>query len=389
MISMSDHLAARVSAIDASTLLPLVERAIGEPVLRVRDWQITPVSGGFAAPIWRVQGHAEGQPGQTPWSMILKVPGADVGLGDPWGGVREAQVYASGFRSPVADTFRLPGCYGVVEQPLGRPWLWLEDVSHDPSPQWTMSRYADVARCLGQFNGAFLVDCPLPAWSWIGTRGHLRQLLQGLLPGRDAVAVAAYFWRQQGELAAHIIDRFVDFYAFHPSLLAVVDGLPLTLCHGDAFQRNLLVPERCDTSLQVVAIDWSQAGLSVPGADAGHLVSMAACFSHVAPEQMRELDRVVFPAYVQGLRDVGWEGDDRLVRLGYTAATSLWDGLTFVGSMAVFYRHAEERAWMSEVFGWPTSLAADILLAMLQYHLDLADEAHQLAESLNLYEVDE
>src|SRR5215203_4200981 len=109
--------------------------------------------------------------------MILKVPAEEVGLGDPWGGVREPVVYHSGFRAPVPDELTLPKCYGVVEQPVGKPWIWLEDVNHDSSPTWTESRYTDIARRLGHFNGAFLVGHPLPSWPWLGTTSQLPQLI--------------------------------------------------------------------------------------------------------------------------------------------------------------------------------------------------------------------
>jgi hypothetical protein len=234
-------------------------------------------------------------------------------------------------------------------------------------------------------NGAFLVGYPLPSWPWLGTKSHLHQLIQILLPTPDLIGEAIPFWRQQGEFANHVMDRFVDLYERHQSLLALVDRLPLTLCHGDAFQRNLLVRASTDVSSQVVAIDWSQAGLSVPGADAGHLISLGALFSHITPNQMSWLDHIIFPAYVQGLRDVGWQGDKRLIRLGYAASTVLWDGLILIGTTIVLFPHEQERAWMPEVFGWPPPMGAQYLLTMLQYHLDLADQARHLATTLNVY----
>jgi hypothetical protein len=178
------------------------------------------------------------------------------------------------------------------------------------------------------------------------------------------------------------MDRLVDVYQRHQSLLEVVDSLPLTLCHGDAFQRNLLIRETTGIA-QVVAIDWSQAGLSVPGADIGHLVSLGALFSHIKPDQMPWLDRLVFPAYIQGLHEAGWQGDERQIRLGYAASTVLWDGLILMGSVFVLFPDEEQRAWMPEVFGWPPAFGADYVVSMLEYQLDLADEARQLATTLN------
>jgi hypothetical protein len=35
------------------------------------------------------------------------------------------------------------------------------------------------------------------------------------------------------------------------------------------------------------------------------------------------LDAAIFQGYVVGLRDVGWQGEERLVRFGFTALTAL------------------------------------------------------------------
>src|SRR5262245_55411160 len=105
---MTDDLAARVAAIDAATLLPLIERALGTAVRHVGDWEFTTVAGGYGARVWRFQGHAEVEHSHATWSMILKIPSEGVGLGDPWGGIREPIIYRSGFRAPVLDGLTLP-----------------------------------------------------------------------------------------------------------------------------------------------------------------------------------------------------------------------------------------------------------------------------------------
>ena len=37
----------------------------------------------------------------------------------------------------------------------------------------------------------------------------------------------------------------------------------------------------------------------------------------------RDLDAACFAGYVTGLREAGWAGDERVVRLGFTAAAAL------------------------------------------------------------------
>jgi hypothetical protein len=41
------------------------------------------------------------------------------------------------------------------------------------------------------------------------------------------------------------------------------------------------------------------------------------------PEDLDELEDVVLAGYVEGLADAGWRGDERLVRLGYTAGIAM------------------------------------------------------------------
>ena len=40
---------------------------------------------------------------------------------------------------------------------------------------------------------------------------------------------------------------------------------------------------------------------------------------------------------------------------------------------------------MLEVLEWPPAMAAEYVLTMLRYHLDLTDEARQLAATLNMH----
>ena len=50
-------------------------------------------------------------------------------------------------------------------------------------------------------------------------------------------------------------------------------------------------------------------------------------FLEVAASQAQELDEAVFSGYIDGLRDAGWRGDERLARLGCTVNSTILNGL--------------------------------------------------------------
>jgi hypothetical protein len=108
-------------------------------------------------------------------------------------------------------------------------------------------------------------------------------------------------------------DRFIDGLA----------RLPETLCHHDAARSNLAVREGGDSTPDVVAVDWESVGPGPLGADIATLVSGSVRKGDFPAGDVAALDETVFAAYVDGLRDVGWDGDSRVVRLGYVMSLAL------------------------------------------------------------------
>src|SRR5439155_4390297 len=93
---------------------------------------------------------------------------------------------------------------------------------------------------------------------------------------------------------------------------------PQTFCHRDAFRRNLFARRT-----QTVAVDWAYSGIGAVGEEIAPLVWGSLGFRDVPIEQAQELEALVFNSYLDGLRDAGWNGDARLVRFGYAAASVL------------------------------------------------------------------
>jgi hypothetical protein len=63
----------------------------------------------------------------------------------------------------------------LSEDDDGTTWLWIEDVKDRFSGVWPLAQYEVAARHLGQFNGSYVVDRPVPTYAWLDTEwagGH-------------------------------------------------------------------------------------------------------------------------------------------------------------------------------------------------------------------------
>ena len=168
----------------------------------------------------------------------------------------------------------------------------------------------------------------------------------------------------------------------YQSLLPLLDKLPTCLCHHDGFRRNLLAVDGVNAKAQTVAIDWSMIGYGGVGEEIGITTSIALSWLEVAGDKAKEMDRITFESYVDGLRDCGWQGDIRLARFGYTATASLVTGVTWAMFMSGPLSTDEGARGLELVIGYKLD---DILeqWAMIQpFLLDLGDEALRLADEL-------
>lgn len=99
-------------------------------------------------------------------------------------------------------------------------------------------------------------------------------------------------------------------------LYDLMEALPRTMAHLDVWAMNVI--RRTDGV--PVLLDWAFTGDGAIGEDIGNAVP-DACFDLFWPaDRVRELDRAMTAAYVDGLREGGWRGDPRLARLGIVAS---------------------------------------------------------------------
>ena len=303
--------------IDPAYLESLVQAACHNPRLAIDDWQAQRLYGGFQlnSSIYRLEGQAVEGGAPRPWSLVLKAVRPDPEHDDPqdyryW--KREALAYQSGVLSDLPGPVIAPRCYDISFQPDGSVWLFLEDMQEVTGLPWSLEQYAWVAGCLGEFSGAYLAGCPLPDAPWV-KRGWLGNYLIHARPAVDFIRQHPDHPVVQDIFPGYTLAETLAFWDAHPRLLKMLDGLPQTFCHQDAFERNLIL-----RGGQLAAIDWAYAGVAPVGAELAPLIAAATGMGGFPSSRAKELDKACFDAYIEGLRRAGGHPDWKQVRLGFT-----------------------------------------------------------------------
>ncbi|MDP9326070.1 MAG: aminoglycoside phosphotransferase family protein [Candidatus Dormibacteraeota bacterium] len=366
--------------IDDAALRGPVSTALGSASVRLLGWRREAIHIAFnqtTGGLYRVTGEASGIRGPVKWSLILKVVHAS---DDPFGGnddplhpnywLRELLVYESGLLDQLPG-IRAPRCFAVDRLDGATAWIWLEDVTDPVGSHWPAARYRLAARRLGEFNGAYLTGRPLPVGDHL-SRQWLRKFVDDFAPAFARLSGVRDHPLVQRCWPGGQLQRVHRLWAERETFLDALERLPQTFCHLDAFPRNLMIP---DGDREVVALDWSYAGMGAVGSELASMAAASACFYDLDPTQLRSIDQLVFSSYVQGLRAVGWSGPPEMVRLGHTAAASLHYALF---PMGVYLLDDVLRARFEHVFGHSAIDIVDRWAEVTGFLLDRADEARGL-----------
>jgi hypothetical protein len=370
-----------MSQFDSSSLTDLVRRVVGSDTAVVESWAGERVSTGLASStegIYRLSGTSSDHHQTQSWSTIVKVlrqATDQSNIASPVYWKREALVFQSSHVDNPTVGFVAPRCYGVFERPE-EIWLAMEEVTDDIGKPWSLSRRGLAARHLGQFNGQYLVNRPLPADLWL-TRdlfrwnlGKVAEDLSMLHSERDHP-----FFRMcwPGDLR----NRVLDLWDGRERYLSILGHLPQVACHGDAHDQNLFARRGSDGHEQTIAIDWAFFGLGSVGEDlAPQLRSQ--------PREavgLEEIDRTIFGGYLAGLRDVGWHGDSRMARLGFVTSVALRYGIH-----PLIFRAARDPAYLrrwEESWAMSTAEIGAYVAILTRYALGLAVEATDLGATLD------
>ncbi len=382
-----------IKDIDAAMLTGLVRQALGSPTAEIIHWEHCPIhyinTEKSNLGLHRFKGTAQDQGEARPWSIVLKAVHAPVNDTNPacWNyHRREIFAYQGGLLADLPGGLLAPRCLGVTEHPEGVCWLWLEDLLDSASPPWSLAEYGLTARHLGRFNGAYAAGHPLPVLPWL-SHDWLRGWLAEYEPGcQDTLKLVRdeRFWEHpllQSAFPQPVTDDVLQLWARHDALLAALDQVPRTFCHLDAYRPNLFRRRGAQGADQTVAIDWVFAGIGGIGEEIANLLAASLIWFEYDAAEARSLDEAVFAGYLDGLREVGWQGDSRLVRLGYTAACALrWGvvGLWWLGSLS----DAGKQADLEKQWSHPMPELVSQWAKTTYYVLGLAQEAHQLQRVL-------
>ena len=372
--------------LDRSTLVPVVGRLLADEQIALYDCSVQPLEGGFSgSPLYRVQGQATTRAGVKPWSLILKVIQPTTGSQEPrqrdyW--KRELLIYQSDLLADLPGGLAAPRCLGITEQAAEEFWLWLEDLGEDEETAWPLERYALAARHLGEWNGMYLVQRPLPAQTWLSSTADIRQRLALAEPGIAELPQLSQHPHLAKFLADDSVARILRLWAERHALLTRLDQLPHTLCHRDAFRRNLRARQGPDGQPQTVALDWAMIGIGILGEELVRLFGLTLLFFSVEIGRIAEMDALIFAGYVEGLRAAGWQGDARLARFGFTALAALMMG---VSDPAIKLPNVARRIAALPAGAEPPPLLGPSLahnLALQRHLLALGDEARTLLAGL-------
>jgi hypothetical protein len=232
---------------------------------------------------------------------------------------REALAYDTGL--PQRLGLAAPAVLDIREVNDGEIELLLEDVKGRHTSQLTLQDIVETARALGRSQGRK----DLPRYPWLS---------QGFL--RDYSTSRPADWHLLDEDRAWSLQLIKDHFSedlreglgrLHLNqgrLLSIMQVLPRTVCHLDVWPNNII---RRPTG-EVVLIDWAFVGDGALGEDIGNLIPDSV-FDLLLPHHLlSDLDSQATQAYLEGLDEAGWTGDERLVRLGICASAVKYDWLT-------------------------------------------------------------
>ncbi len=381
-----EALESKLAALDQATLTPLVQVALCDETIQVVNWEYEQIYGGLGAGtiIYRFSGQGRDQGDSIPWSLILKIlkPEGGSADGSAWNYFkREAAAYQSGWLDNLPGGLAAPRCYSVVEDADGSCWMWLEEVSEQIGTTWPLEHYGVVARHLGHFNGLYLAGQPLPPWSWLST-DWLRQYVEISAPAMEQLRdVQASPWGRRflPEKDSH---QFFHIWEQRAYYFDILDHLPQTICHLDAFHRNMFARKTVDGDDQTVLIDWAFVGRAPIGVELSPLVLMGVAMCGIPFDRLHELEQIVIDGYLGGLREAGWQGDPRLVRLGYTAATVRYLFPEIERWLALMLDESLH-AGLEQSAGVSMEQACGIMASMRLLYFDYLDETRNLVEILN------
>ena len=114
------------------------------------------------------------------------------------------------------------------------------------------------------------------------------------------------------------------------------------------------------------------------------MVTFSLHYLEVSSLEASRLDTLVYEGYLAGLRDAGWQGDEAVVRLGYTTATAVALDLCCPGYTLPHVEEHEVWEEWEQFFSRPADDIREQWRESHQLGLTLADEALTLLDRVSV-----
>jgi len=249
----------------------------------------------------------------------------------------------------------------------------VEGVGH----RWPRERYQLAARHLARFNGAYATGRKTVSHPWL-SRSPLRDAVTEMAPvvarirdARDNPFVARAVSAESAAALLALLEKIGPW-------LDRLDRMPQTVCHWDAHRADLLSRGNENGVMDTVAIDWAGLGWGPFGSELSKLLSQTVNFFGLSVDALPALDGELFEHYVEGLKETGWSGDERVVRFGYTAASATRLLVRTATAIELAFNERARTAF-ERAAGLEFASLADTFKGALPYYLSLVDEAGRLA----------
>jgi hypothetical protein len=257
---------------------------------------------------------------------------------------REWLAFDSGLLASLPGQLRAPRPALTTQPSDDECWIWMEDIGGRTGSALELKDYPRIAHALGTTQGAYASgDVRLPDQAWL-SRNWLRGWVDVCAQFVDTIRDDNRWHDARLASLLPLRSRVIDLWDRREELFAIADEPPLTVAHWDFWPMNVHVDE------DVVAIDWSQIGLSGITHDLDQL-TIDTVWMHIRPDESLDvLEDLILPAYLEGLRESGCEVDAEQLHRWYAAAAALryaWLG----GGQADLVEDADRVQFQERRFG--------------------------------------
>jgi hypothetical protein len=379
---MSNDVAGEIASLSIEELGPIASQVLDEHAIPSGPVSVKKIGrsiGDATAGIYRIVGQATTSTEERSWSAVVKALGRpeqrDAGAESM--ALHEVEVYRSGVFTKVCGGVRAPRCYAIQSRG-GLALLWLEDLSAAPQPPWAYHHFITTARHLGRFN-AHWPEQELPSWNWLssgGLRARFRdehQMFEQLPIQQDHPLVRRF-------AAPDALRELLQLWDESDVLISHAEGTSRGVCHRDCHPKNLF-PMQDSGGSYTVGIDWTTVGIDSFGLDIGQLLASPMTWLEHTSDETQALVDPVFDAYVSGLREEGWSGNQERVRLTFLTRLSF----EAIRNTRHITQATVDAAWLKlleDVLGNPIEEIAARFARARSFYLACKDEALRLARQL-------